>query len=384
VNYYNEFDPKAAAWLRELISAGLIPAGHIDTRSITEVQPSDLHEFTQCHFFAGVGGWSLALRLAGVPDDYPCYTGSCPCQPFSSAGKQIAQADERHLWPAFFGLIRERRPVTVFGEQVANAIGKGWLDGISADLESEGYVCGAVVLGAHSVGAPHIRQRLYWVANSQCDRQPNRVHRIESRQKQQNEGGREAERMREPKIIIDRDIGRLADADSLGFFELCERNGDSSQSGVEASCGHDSCGCGEVGRLEYAKSERREQRGAKSSRRSIERGRSVNDQRMGSPIRSRLEGHAGNGDYRNQSGRLDADASGSTPAASCSSHWDAFDLLPCLDGKARRVEPGTFPLAHGVPGRVGLLRGYGNGIVPQVAAEFIGAYLDVLSAKEAT
>jgi DNA (cytosine-5)-methyltransferase 1 len=175
VNYYNEYDKKTAAWLRELIKAGLIPDGVVDERSITDVRSSDLAGYTQCHFFAGIGGWSLALQLAGWPSDRPVWTGSCPCQPFSTAGKGLAQADERHLWPAFFNLIKECRPEHVFGEQVASAIGKGWLDGISADLGEEGYTCGSAVLGAHSVGSPHIRQRLYWVANSnsgrfqQCD-----------------------------------------------------------------------------------------------------------------------------------------------------------------------------------------------------------------------
>lgn len=166
MNYYNEHDAKAAAWLRELIKAGLIPNGDVDERSIAEVQPAELRDYTQCHFFAGIGGWSLALQLAGWSADKPVWTGSCPCQPFSTAGKGLAQADERHLWPVFFNLIKECKPNTVFGEQVASAIGKGWLDGVSSDLESEGYACGSVVLGAHSVGAPHIRQRLYWVADS--------------------------------------------------------------------------------------------------------------------------------------------------------------------------------------------------------------------------
>ena len=175
VNYYNEYDKKTAAWLRELIRQGLLPDGIVDERSIVDIKPSDLTGYTQCHFFAGIGGWSLALQLAGWPSDRPVWTGSCPCQPFSTAGKGLAQADERHLWPVFFNLIKECKPKHVFGEQVASAIGKGWLDGISADLEAEGYACGATVLGAHSVGAPHIRQRLYWLANAdsgrfqQCD-----------------------------------------------------------------------------------------------------------------------------------------------------------------------------------------------------------------------
>jgi DNA (cytosine-5)-methyltransferase 1 len=61
--------------------------------------------------------------------------------------------------------------------------------------------------------------------------------------------------------------------------------------------------------------------------------------------------------------------------------WSAADWIPCADGKWRPVEPGTFPLAHGLPARVGRLRGYGNAIVPQVAAEFIGAYMDICDAR---
>ncbi len=83
--YYNEIDPHAAAWLRELIKAGHITDGEVDERSIEDVTPEDLLGFTQCHFFAGIGGWSYALRLAGWPDDRPVWTGSCPCQPFSAA-----------------------------------------------------------------------------------------------------------------------------------------------------------------------------------------------------------------------------------------------------------------------------------------------------------
>lgn len=118
--YYNEIEPYAAEWLRNLIVAGLIAPGDVDTRSIEDVRPDDLRGYEQCHFFAGIGGWSYALRLAGVPDDRRIWTGSCPCQPFSAAGKGAGFADERHLWPAFFHLIRECRPERVVGEQVAN------------------------------------------------------------------------------------------------------------------------------------------------------------------------------------------------------------------------------------------------------------------------
>ncbi len=170
MNYYNEFDKFSASWLRDLIKSNLIPNGIVDERSIVDVEPEDLKEFTQCHFFAGIGGWSYALQLAGWPAERPVWTGSCPCQPFSTAGKQKGKTDERHLWPAWFKIIRKCRPPTIFGEQVASAVAHGWLDDVYQGLESEGYACGAAVLPACSVGAPHKRNRLFFVANSKCQR----------------------------------------------------------------------------------------------------------------------------------------------------------------------------------------------------------------------
>jgi DNA (cytosine-5)-methyltransferase 1 len=167
--YYNEIDPYAAQWLRNLIAGGHIAPGEVDVRDIRQVLPEDVSGFTQCHFFAGIGGWSLALRLAGWPDDRPVWTGSCPCQPFSAAGKGKASGDERHLWPHWFELIRACRSPIIFGEQVEAAIGWGWLDLVYSDLEAEGYTVGATVLPACSVGAPHIRQRLWFVAERRQD-----------------------------------------------------------------------------------------------------------------------------------------------------------------------------------------------------------------------
>lgn len=165
MNYYNENDPKAAAWLRELILAGQIPPGDVDERSICDIEPNELNQYTQCHFFAGIGGWSYALKLAGWPIDRPVWTGSCPCQPFSTAGKQLGTADERHLWPVFFRLITECRPSVVFGEQVASRDALGWLDGVFSDMEGEGYACGAADLCAAGF-AVHQRQRIFWAATN--------------------------------------------------------------------------------------------------------------------------------------------------------------------------------------------------------------------------
>ena len=137
----------------------------VDERSITEVQPDDLREFTQCHFFAGIGGWSFALKLAGVPDDFSIWSGSPPCQPFSVAGQKQRKKgvkDERHLWPFFGNLISKCAPAIVVGEQVEAAIAHHWLDIVADDLENLGYACGAAVIPAASLGAPHARSRLYW------------------------------------------------------------------------------------------------------------------------------------------------------------------------------------------------------------------------------
>ena len=169
--YYNENDPFAAAWLRNLIDAKLIAAGDVDERSIVDVKSDDLKSYDQIHLFAGIGGWSYALRLAGWPDSRPVWTGSCPCQPLSSAGQRKGHADERHLWPAFYNLVSECHPATVFGEQVASKDGREWLAGVRADLEGLGYAVGAADLCAASVGAPHRRQRLWWVADANGTRE---------------------------------------------------------------------------------------------------------------------------------------------------------------------------------------------------------------------
>jgi DNA (cytosine-5)-methyltransferase 1 len=164
--YYNENDPQKAAWIRELIKVGVVATGEVDERSIKEVQPEDLKGFTQCHFFAGIALWSYSLRLAGWSDNREVWTGSCPCPSFSAAGKGQGFDDPRHLWPDWIRLIRKCRPATIFGEQVNAAIGHGWLDLVQTDLEAENYAVGKAVLGACSVGAPHIRQRLYFGANA--------------------------------------------------------------------------------------------------------------------------------------------------------------------------------------------------------------------------
>lgn len=163
--YYNEIDPHAAAWLRQLIKNGDITQGVVDERSIVEVEPNDIKGFDRVHWFAGIGTWDYVLNRAGW-GNRPIWTASLPCQPFSAAGKGLGKSDERHLLPHYFDLVRKCRPDVQIGEQVERAITHGWLDDLQANMETEGYAIGHCVLGAHSVNAAHIRQRLYWVANT--------------------------------------------------------------------------------------------------------------------------------------------------------------------------------------------------------------------------
>ena len=181
--YYNEFDKYAAQWLRNLIDDGQIAKGIVDERDIRDVTPNDLRGHKQCHFFAGIGGWSLALRLAGWPDDMPIWTGSCPCQPFSTAGKRSGFDDERHLWPAFHWLITQCRPEIVVGEQVAGKYGLAWLDLVWSDMEACDYTFWAASLNACSVGAPHIRNRLYWMGYASGQRGSQSKSRTSKNQK---------------------------------------------------------------------------------------------------------------------------------------------------------------------------------------------------------
>ena len=338
MNYYNEFDPKAAAWLRQLIDAGLIPHGVVDTRSITAIHPNDLIPFTQCHFFAGIGGWSQALKLAKVDPARPLWTASCPCQPFSVAGKGKGVLDERHLWPVLAALIGERRPAVVFGEQVASKAGRDWLHGVRLDLEALGYAVGAADLCAAGVGAPHIRQRLYWVANAERRAAEHRGHDMAGEAGSSQDQAREREWVRD-ELGAGGDAGRLANS---------QRN------------------AGEQG---WLADQPRESTGEASTGAPVKPRRLRDVGGVDNPQQQGLEGYTGNEHDGDEPGRINEDAP--RPVATAGNAWDSFDLLPCLDGKTRRIEPGSFPLAHGVPGRVGLLRGYGNAIVPPLAAVFI-------------
>lgn len=350
--YYNEHDPYAAQWLRNLIAAGHITPGDVDERSIVNVRPADVAGYDRCHFFAGIAGWDRALDLAGW-GVRPVWTGSCPCPPFSAAGKGQRcpscgsprnlchprktghfvcldcgcdrHADDRHLWPEFSRLIEGGRPSAVFGEQVASSDGRLWLATVRADLARLGYSVGAADLCAAGVGAPHIRQRLWFVADA--------------------DGGHAVAERQQPgwqyrQQQAHRSAGREPMADDLG-------------SRLEG-CNARSLGDG---------------------RATAERGGAAGDLAYTSGAGWGPKPTDLNAANRSEALRRGASQSGRRRSVD---PWSDLDWLPCRDGKARPTQPGLQPLAHGATARVGKLRAAGNAIVPDAAAAFVSAYLDTL------
>lgn len=386
--YANDVDKHAVHWLSKLP----LDIDVVDGRDIREIQGHEVAKYWQAHFFAGIGGWPLALDMAGWPMDITVWTGSCPCQPFSAAGKRKGVEDERHLWPEFRRLINECRPPVVIGEQVASKAGRDWLATVRVDLEDMGYAVGAADLCAAGVGAPHIRQRLFWVAyrsstglekrseqSARKERQATQrssddsglahatsssgpKHERESRGRQstsydatinpcnsgrmgdsQSNGGKSWSGLHTQAAGGGRSMPSgagdgLANCDSGRLKEYSQRNSSTQRPEQQTSCGRDAHRCSDICRLANGISD-----GRKPQRNSY-----------GSDVGS---------------------------IVTSSGQWDDVIHIPCRDGRYRPVKPGVRLLAHGVSGRVAQLRGLGNAIVPQVAAEFVSAFMESLGIK---
>lgn len=484
-SYYSEWEPTAAAWIRQLIEDKQIPYGHVDDRSITEVTSSDLRGYTQAHFFAGVAGWPLALKLAGWPEDRPVWTASLPCQPFSSAGKQAGTDDERHLWPVFQRLVRECRPPVILGEQVASKIAREkWLPGVCLDLQAMGYpvtaldLCapcageegeGRLVRGDQEtwepivIGAPHIRQRLYWVAyrgvaESICTGQRG------GDQQGSCESWKQVVEQQDRANASDKSgdgcptTGGMADTRSTG----CEGRVGSGETGDKRTpSGHVGERCGDHrmaqpcddgagslggqarhegrGTVDTGTAGLRQDHGTACTGGSDPRGAGVDaDSWMDDPHNHEHDSHGGRDGEAHRLPRFDRTAVcagesrgagiggggvGDTGSEGSQGHagdvgdggepgrqhqeqarparsagWSDFDLIPCRDGKARRVESGSKPLVAGLPrgvvpsgdpgepgyanetseARVMRLKGYGNSIVAPLATMFIETCMEVI------
>ncbi|MGU7839425.1 DNA cytosine methyltransferase [Burkholderia sp. AW33-5] len=372
--YYNEHDRYAAQWLRNLIAAGHIAPGDVDERSIEDVRPDDLRAYDQCHFFAGIGVWSHALRRAGWPDDRPVWTGSCPCQPFSAAGKGAGFDDERHLWPAWYWLIGECRPAVIFGEQVASSAVDPWVDLVHADLEAVDYAYGCEPFPSAGVGAPHIRDRAFWMAyaNGMRSRRNSRA-------------------VRRAQAQVDRE----------GFEDGCQLDGSRTSCATRRLANADSRKRGGIavvrGLERDGQNAGRSQGSGESESRGAVRGMADTD----------INGYASAAGCAILDDKHHVESCGGAPerqphAGPTNGFWRAADWLLCRDGKWRPVEPSTFPLVDGAAGsvgrvradqerlaalrprkdqgsRTGRLRGYGNAINAEAATQFILAARDILT-----
>lgn len=362
MNFYNEIDPFAAQWLRNLIAEGHIANGVVDERDIREIEAYELAEFTQCHFFAGIGVWPFALRQSGWSDDEPMWSGSCPCPPFSQAGKgQVCPAcgsrrnichprrtgyfvclacgcnryaDDRHLWPEFARLIRDGKPSKIVGEQVASADGRIWLGAVSADMQTMGYAVAGADICAAGFGGAHIRQRNFFVGladdhGERCD--------------------------------SSRGIGR----------EQPERHPQFS---------------GPIGRMENTElsaSPRQREHGSENL--CDENSNRLAGTSITSGLADSSHGDRGSGERGTQTGiGADSEWRGRFAGGGIGGNSNAImlgrefaDWLYCRDGKWRPVRPGTFPLVNETTSRVGRLRAYGNALDAETATQFCGAVRDI-------
>ena len=380
MNYYNENDPKLAEWLRNLIKAGLLPEGYVDDRSISEVKGTDLAGYTQCHFFAGIGGWPLALELAGWPATRPVWTGSCPCPPFSNAGRQGGTDDPRHLWPEFRRIIEESkpRPPVVFGEQVESKIARAWLAGVRTDLEALGYGVGGADLCGASIGSPHIRQRLYWVADSSGSTSggnprgvlgtqaqvggENRVGNTDSSGRKTRNAQSIGNRARPECLTEPSPPVGVADTECCRLMDAEPHNGEHHAEGRPQRTTP-------LNERKPSKGRSHEGGVADTAGGGFGEAREPSELRTGGPVEpSGSEGipRQATDEEVSQWGRT----VNPTP-------WDGAVWLQCLDNRERRIEPRIRPLADGVPGRVVKLRAYGNAIIPQVGAEFVTAFMEI-------
>lgn len=159
---------------------------------------------THASLFSGIGGFDLAAEWAGWTNAFNCeidpfcrrvlkyhfpdaeqyedirtadftiwrdhidvLSGGFPCQPFSLAGKRKGTEDDRYLWPEMLRVIRTVRPRWVVGENVFGIV--NWSEGmvfdkVCSDLEATGYEVQPYIIPACGVGAPHRRDRCWFVA----------------------------------------------------------------------------------------------------------------------------------------------------------------------------------------------------------------------------
>ena len=317
--------------------------------------------------FSGIGGFDLGLERAGYEivwqvendaycrrvlakhwPDVPCYgdihdcgahnleevdviCGGFPCQPVSTAGKQRGQDDERWLWPEFARILRELRPRYALVENVPGLLVRGMGD-VLRDLAAAGYDAEWGRVSAASVGAPHLRKRVFLIAHLRGassgvpDAVEHKVRHIRQRDGQQYDLSRAsvAGHDGEEGVVADTDRERLQGRGSSEGRES-ERQAalGGSTSDSRGSSG-DVADTDSGGREVFGVAQ---PRGIEGARRGV------------------TDGCSEDGRLKYATGR---------------EHW--------------AVEPNVGRVAHGVSRRVDRLRALGNAIVPQVA-EWVGRRL---------
>jgi DNA (cytosine-5)-methyltransferase 1 len=275
-----------------------------------------------------------AAEYRGIAD---VVSGGFPCQPFSVAGKRAGADDNRNMWPATIATIRAVEPRYAFLENVPGLVSSGYFGTILGDLAESGYDVRWRILSAAELGAPHKRDRLWIVANTNSKRSDEQ--RIADAG---NGGAFRASREREP--IGDSSPSDVPDADSA------ERRGNGAQRQAhqrDTQPARD----GEPGHVAHSHSGRCKQRNAHNGAIPVA-------YQNGADVP-----HA-NGAGRGEQWR--AVPGGEFLAASQLNRW-------------WEVEPNVGRVVNGIPFRMDRIKALGNGVVPQQAKK---AFMNLMGLKE--
>ena len=305
--------------------------------------------------------------------DHDILTSGYPCQPFSVAGQRRGEEDERNIWRFVFEIVKRKHPTWCVFENVYGHIAMG-LDQVLHDMESEGYSTQTFVVPACSLNAPHKRDRLWIVGNSEHD--GSLASKIRRGNQETSRGTSQGQNQAEQSSRTSgrEDNGTLADTKSEGLQGLDKRSPTISTERDEITdIGTKSSGDKNVSNTHDSR-DRTSKHETNQDGQTIEQRREVisqsessrhsqdvaNSKCMGresrTSVREKLAREESHGKFNNRS----TDGSAQERARSW---WD--------------VEPNVGRVAYGIPSRVDRLRGLGNAIVPQIAMQ-IG-----LSIKEA-
>ena len=267
----------------------------------------------------------LADDPDGLVPDCNILTAGYPCQPFSVAGKQRGEEDDRHIWPEIFRIIKAKRPNWIVCENVYGHISMG-LDTVLSDLETEGYSCQPFIVPACAVNAPHRRDRLWIVGYTE--------HDGSSATEITGKHGQDEERRSERK-------SKAEQSARTGQPKNNENVGDTENNRCD--------------------------RGAASARREGAQNKQVKQ----FSVRGKLSRPSENVAYANNkrsqgrlSGGKDAERQSEHGHTRCSS---TAHRQPTEEWWA--TEPSVGRVANGIPKRVDRLKGLGNAIVPQIAMQ---------------